>query len=112
MSAFFAQSERAGPTARTFTKVPDVGRDTSDPVAFFESREQRVRENYVAIEHAKILREQLIQCYRTEGVNHIQYCQDIAAKYKHSIRGCKTDQHPRIPALPIPAAGAGGSDDE
>jgi hypothetical protein len=109
-STFFAQSDRAGPTARRFTKVPDVGRDTSDPVAFFESREQRVRENYVAIEHAKILREELIHCYRKEGVNHIEYCQGIAAKYKHAIRGCTTDQHPRIPALPIPTGG--GDDDE
>eukprot|EP00937_MAST-01D_sp_MAST-1D-sp2_P004820 g4820.t1 len=106
MSAFFAQGE--GPTARSFKKVPDVGNDKSDPVAFLESREQRVREHYVAIENAKILREELIQCYRKEGVNHIERCQDIAQKYKVAL-GPAVDAYPHIPALQ-PAAG--GGDDE
>ena len=81
--------------ARSFEKVPNVSpHDMSDPVAYIEAREQRVRENYVAIENAKILREKVINwyvfslkqitispyrfSYRKEGVNHIQLCKDLA----------------------------------
>ena len=112
MSAFFGQGTDGngpnGPTARNFAKVPDVGSDRSDPVAYLEAREQRVREHFVAIEHAKILRENLIACYRKEGVNHIEYCQDVAAKYKAAI-GPATDRYPHIDAL-HPAAPAGSDD--
>ena len=112
MSAFFGQGTDGngpnGPTARNFAKVPDVGSDRSDPVAYLEAREQRVREHFVAIEHAKILRENLIACYRKEGVNHIEYCQDVAAKYKAAI-GPATDRSPHIEAL-HPAAPAGSDD--
>jgi hypothetical protein len=59
MSVFFGQSDTGSATARSFEKVANT-HDMSDPVAYIEAREQRVRENYVAIENAKILREKVI----------------------------------------------------
>ena len=106
MSAFFGQGTNTaedGPPARSFQKQPDCGTDRSDPVAYYAAREQRVREHFVAIEHAKILRESLIACYRKEGVNHIEACQEIAAKYKAAL-GPAHDHYPHIPALKPPAA--------
>jgi hypothetical protein len=65
MSVFFGQGYGSSPAvARHFEKVPDVSpHDFSDPVAYVEAREQRVREMYVAIENAKILREKVIDWY-------------------------------------------------
>lgn len=57
-----------------------------DPVAFFEQREHRVREKYVKMGEAKLLREQLKQCYYREGVNHLQNCKEIAKAYMESIK--------------------------
>jgi hypothetical protein len=48
------------------------------------SIEQRARERQVAYETVRLLREDVIECYRREGVNHYENCQDVAAKY-HSV---------------------------
>lgn len=65
---------------RGFKTVPDFEKDDKgsfirpeDPVAFFEAKEQRVRERFVNVAQAKILREQVRQCYYKSGVNHYQY---------------------------------------
>jgi hypothetical protein len=70
--------------------------DRSDPAAWLDARDQRVRENFTAVEQAKIIREKLIMCYRTEGVNHIQNCRNIALEYKTAI-GANTAKYPSIP---------------
>ena len=65
---------------RGFKTVPDFEKDDKgnfiqpeDPVAFFEAKEQRVRERFVNVAQAKILREKVRQCYYKSGVNHYQY---------------------------------------
>ena len=65
---------------RGFKTVPDFEKDdkgnfikSEDPVAFFEAKEQRVRERFVNVAQAKILREKVRQCYYKSGVNHYQY---------------------------------------
>ena len=60
--------------------------DKSDPVAFFEAKAQRVRERHVALEQTKILREQVIACYRKEGVNHYENCKDVVTQYLARIQ--------------------------
>jgi NADH dehydrogenase (ubiquinone) 1 beta subcomplex subunit 10 len=52
-----------------------------DPVAFLHSIEQRARERQVAYETVKLLRQRVIHCYRKEGVNHYENCQDVAQDY-------------------------------
>lgn len=57
-----------------------------DPVGFLLEREQRSREKAVAIEKAKLARQEVIHCYRKEGVNHYDNCKDVAQKYLEIIQ--------------------------
>ena len=57
----------------------------NDPVAFFEAKEQRVRERFVNIAEAKILREKVRQCYYKSGVNHYQYVFIIVSIYLYQM---------------------------
>ena len=76
---------------RGFKQVPDFEKNEetgefikpNDPVAFFEAKEQRVRERFVNIAEAKILREKVRQCYYKSGVNHYQYVFIIVSIYHH-----------------------------
>ncbi|KAG2539129.1 hypothetical protein PVAP13_9NG362614 [Panicum virgatum] len=52
-----------------------------DPVAMLEYREHLVREKWIQIETAKIIRERLRWCYRIEGVNHHQKCRHLVDQY-------------------------------
>eukprot|EP00475_Leptophrys_vorax_P023604 TRINITY_DN3230_c0_g1_i1.p1 TRINITY_DN3230_c0_g1~~TRINITY_DN3230_c0_g1_i1.p1 ORF type:complete len:100 (+),score=2.70 TRINITY_DN3230_c0_g1_i1:76-375(+) len=71
----------------------------ADPVALLEQREWLGREKFVAIERAKIYREQLKQCYRNEGVNHIKNCKAIVDKYLDSIRNVGWGKDTRLHGL-------------
>ncbi|KAJ8550895.1 hypothetical protein K7X08_000265 [Anisodus acutangulus] len=74
-----------------FDEGPPDGFDPNnpykDPVAFFEMREHLVREKWIDIEKAKILREKLRWCYRIEGVNHLQKCRHLVQQYLDATRG-------------------------
>ncbi|KAM3267664.1 hypothetical protein P3S67_032082 [Capsicum chacoense] len=65
----------------------DPNNPYKDPVAFFEMREHLVREKWVDIEKAKILREKLRWCYRIEGINHLQKCRHLVQQYLDATRG-------------------------
>jgi NADH dehydrogenase (ubiquinone) 1 beta subcomplex subunit 10 len=65
----------------------DPSEPYKDPMAFLEMREHIVREKWVAIERAKILRERVRQCYQNEGVNHLQNCRVAVRKYLESLKG-------------------------
>jgi hypothetical protein len=54
-------------------------------VAYLHAAEQRGRERQVAYETVKLLRQQVITCYRREGVNHYEKCRDVAARYYETI---------------------------
>ena len=43
--------------------------------------EQRARERQVAYETVRLLREDVIECYRKNGVNHYTECHAINQKY-------------------------------
>jgi NADH dehydrogenase (ubiquinone) 1 beta subcomplex subunit 10 len=64
----------------------DPAKPYADPVAFIEQREHLVREKFVEIEKAKILRERLQQCYWREGVNHVFKCRPLVKKYMDSLK--------------------------
>ncbi|EFJ19389.1 hypothetical protein SELMODRAFT_39227, partial [Selaginella moellendorffii] len=52
-----------------------------DPIAFIEMRDWIVREKWIGVERAKILRERLRACYQREGVNHLKNCRKWAVAY-------------------------------
>ncbi|XP_031474447.1 NADH dehydrogenase [ubiquinone] 1 beta subcomplex subunit 10-A-like [Nymphaea colorata] len=74
-----------------FDEGPPDGFDPNDPyadpVALLEQREYLVREKWIDIEKAKIIRERLQWCYRIEGVNHLQKCRHLVQQYLDATRG-------------------------
>lgn len=61
-----------------------IGR-AKDPVKYLLAAEQRARERQVAYETVRLLREDVIECYRREGVNHYDNCQDVAQRYYDQV---------------------------
>mmetsp|Transcript_35032 Transcript_35032/g.53731 ORF Transcript_35032/g.53731 Transcript_35032/m.53731 type:complete len:110 (+) Transcript_35032:2401-2730(+) len=52
-----------------------------DPNKLLLAKEQRAREHNVAIETLRLLRKDVIQCYRAEGLNHYDKCKAVCEKY-------------------------------
>jgi len=66
---------------------PHVSKDDrSDPVAWANAREQFMREHLIAKERVKLLRQEVIACYRKEGVNHYVNCKHLTTKYLDVIK--------------------------
>uniref|UniRef100_A0A7S2IBJ5 NADH dehydrogenase [ubiquinone] 1 beta subcomplex subunit 10 n=1 Tax=Helicotheca tamesis TaxID=374047 RepID=A0A7S2IBJ5_9STRA len=53
----------------------------NDPVKFLQAAEQRARERQIAYETVRILRKDVIACYRKEGVNHYDNCKEVTKAY-------------------------------
>ena len=70
-----------------------------DPVAMLEMREHLVREKWIHIETAKIIREKLKWCYRIEGINHLQKCRHLVQQYLDATRGVGWGKDHRPPSL-------------
>lgn len=52
-----------------------------NPVKYLQSIEQRARERQVAVETVRLLRQDVIACYRKEGVNHYENCKEPVERY-------------------------------
>mmetsp|Transcript_21665 Transcript_21665/g.31389 ORF Transcript_21665/g.31389 Transcript_21665/m.31389 type:complete len:104 (+) Transcript_21665:222-533(+) len=57
----------------------------ADPVKFLQATEQRARERQVAYETVRLLRKDVISCYRKEGVNHYDNCKDVVTAYYNTV---------------------------
>ena len=57
----------------------------SSPAATLAAREVAARETMVAVERAKLLREDVVACYRAEGVNHLERCKARVRAYLEAI---------------------------
>lgn len=51
-------------------------------LAVYAAREQKIRDDWVKAMEARIIREQLSKCYKTEGVNHCKR----TSLYKHWMK--------------------------
>ena len=56
-----------------------------NPVKYLQSIEQRARERQVAYETVRLLRQDVIACYRKEGVNHYENCKEPVEKYARVV---------------------------
>mmetsp|Transcript_41332 Transcript_41332/g.58168 ORF Transcript_41332/g.58168 Transcript_41332/m.58168 type:complete len:109 (-) Transcript_41332:246-572(-) len=56
-----------------------------DPIKFLQATEQRARERQVAYETVRLLRRDVIECYRREGVNHYDNCKEPVQKYYNVV---------------------------
>ena len=54
---------------------------SSSPYEYYVKLEQDTREYKIAIESKAIIREQLSECFRREGVNHQEKCKELSKKY-------------------------------
>jgi hypothetical protein len=56
-----------------------------NPVKYLQSIEQRARERQVAYETVRLLRRDVIECYRREGVNHYENCKAPVERYARVV---------------------------
>jgi hypothetical protein len=56
-----------------------------NPVKYLQSIEQRARERSVAYETVRLLRRDVIECYRKEGVNHYENCKGPVETYARLV---------------------------
>lgn len=52
-------------------------------------REEKIREDWVRTMQARIVREELQKCHKSEGVNHYQVCHDLAQTYMDLLKDAK-----------------------
>jgi len=71
-------------TCTIASSITQSGR-AKDPVKYLLSTEQRARERQIAYETVRLLREDVIECYRREGVNHYENCKDVTEKYYNVV---------------------------
>lgn len=50
------------------------------------AREEKIRQSWIGVMEARLVREQLQKCWRTEGVNHYEVCHHLTAKYLDMLR--------------------------
>jgi NADH dehydrogenase (ubiquinone) 1 beta subcomplex subunit 10 len=69
-------------THQRFERVPTLDEvDPKDYKAVQQARKQEIREQWVKVMEARIIREKLSKCYRTQGVNHYEQCRHLAEEY-------------------------------
>ncbi|KAK0550306.1 hypothetical protein OC845_002743 [Tilletia horrida] len=54
-----------------------------------ESREEKIREDWIRTMQARIVREELQKCYKAEGVNHYQVCNGLVQTYNKLLKDAK-----------------------
>ncbi|RKP24155.1 hypothetical protein SYNPS1DRAFT_23754 [Syncephalis pseudoplumigaleata] len=65
-----------------FERVPGLDEvDPKDYAAVSKARAQHIREQWVKVMEARIVREELAKCHRTEGVNHYEQCRHLVELY-------------------------------
>lgn len=57
-----------------------------DFLAKLEQRDSHVRESWVKAMEARLVREELDKCQRSEGVNHYESCRWLSEKYLTMLR--------------------------
>jgi len=78
------------PSHKTWERVPTIDEvDPNDLKATLLAREQKIRDDWVRVMEARLIREQLNKCYRSEGVNHYQNCRHLADLYLEALKVAK-----------------------
>ncbi|CAO3691522.1 unnamed protein product [Rhizopus stolonifer] len=80
------------PEHRQFERVPTLDQvDPSDSKAIYAARNQKIRDDWVKAMEARLIKEKLDECYRTEGVNHYQSCRHLADMYLATLKTHKVE---------------------
>jgi NADH dehydrogenase (ubiquinone) 1 beta subcomplex subunit 10 len=68
--------------------------EISGPTERVKAREEHIRETWVRAMEARIVRDELKRCQRTEGVNTLETCQHLADRYLTMLK----ENRVRLPA--------------
>ncbi|WVQ79437.1 hypothetical protein IAT38_001535 [Cryptococcus sp. DSM 104549] len=60
------------------------------------SKEEHIRESWIKVMEARLVRAELQKCYYGEGVNHIQNCKWLADKYLVMLRENRIKGYQRV----------------
>ncbi|KAI9321684.1 hypothetical protein BX666DRAFT_1850912 [Dichotomocladium elegans] len=62
------------PQHQQFERVPSLNEvDPNDRKAVYAARAQKIRDDWVKAMEARLIKEKLDECYKTEGVNHCTF---------------------------------------
>ncbi|ORZ21133.1 hypothetical protein BCR42DRAFT_187823 [Absidia repens] len=73
------------PEHQQFERVPTLDEiDRQDHKAVYAARHQKIRDDWVKAMEARLIKEKLDECYKTEGVNHCM----LIKKKEYTISAC------------------------
>ncbi|POY76359.1 hypothetical protein BMF94_0556 [Rhodotorula taiwanensis] len=61
-----------------------------------ESREEAIRQSWIGVMEARLVREELAKCWRTEGVNHYEVCHPLTEKYLDLLRTNRIEGYTKL----------------
>ncbi|OZJ05431.1 hypothetical protein BZG36_01616 [Bifiguratus adelaidae] len=77
---------------KLYERVPGLEElDGTDRKAILDARAQKIRDDWVKAMEARIIREQLAKCYRTQGVNHYEKCRHLTDLYLQALKENKVE---------------------
>ncbi|GAA99310.1 uncharacterized protein L969DRAFT_93773 [Mixia osmundae IAM 14324] len=62
------------------------GHSVAEYKELLEARDAAIREGWVRTMEARLVREELGKCWRTEGVNHYAQCHELTQRYLDMLR--------------------------
>lgn len=72
---------------RKFPAEPPLDQvDRSDRAALRRAKAHKIREEWIQVMEARILRDKLRECYYAEGVNHYETCRHLADAYLTAVK--------------------------
>eukprot|EP00285_Hemiselmis_virescens_P015347 CAMPEP_0173389684 /NCGR_PEP_ID=MMETSP1356-20130122/13029_1 /TAXON_ID=77927 ORGANISM="Hemiselmis virescens, Strain PCC157" /NCGR_SAMPLE_ID=MMETSP1356 /ASSEMBLY_ACC=CAM_ASM_000847 /LENGTH=124 /DNA_ID=CAMNT_0014346911 /DNA_START=24 /DNA_END=398 /DNA_ORIENTATION=- len=74
----------ADPQASANFEIPNSGKK-DDPMTNFSRKEKENRQAWISIMRTRDIRHQLRECFRREGVNHVENCREFALAYIEAI---------------------------
>ncbi|KAJ1677250.1 hypothetical protein EV182_006558, partial [Spiromyces aspiralis] len=51
--------------------------ETADRIAIIQARADLAREQWIKLMETRLVRAKLQECYKSEGVNHLQNCREL-----------------------------------
>ena len=76
--------------------MPYTEATTAEIKARLQARENHIRESWVKTMEARLVREELDKCQRTEGVNNFENCKWLAEKYLGLLKTAKVHGYKNI----------------
>ncbi|KAI0346565.1 NADH-ubiquinone oxidoreductase 12 kDa subunit [Trametopsis cervina] len=69
---------------------------TAELTRKLKEREDTIRESWIRTMEARLVRDNLQKCYRSEGVNHLENCKELAERYADMLRDHRVQGYKHI----------------